>query len=206
MCSGSTWPPGSPDRSSFQHTVIYENIRLFVCRVLKITRPVFLPPNYLSPISVHHSHYLSTESHSDINNPPLPPWKLNDALQLPRWPSVMPDLLPSQLDINLCQWKVRTHLPWLIRSCAVQFSDSILLRQDCGSVYFLMPQVPICFSWAVSCSGYKTDHARLVNTQPCKWTLVDKHANWLLPDSCRLHWFDWFLLIWSWSWTRLNCD
>lgn len=84
MCSGSTWPPSPPDRSSFQHTVIYENVRLFVCRVLKITRPVFLPPNYLSPISLHHSHYLSTESHSDINNPPLSPWKLNDALQLPR--------------------------------------------------------------------------------------------------------------------------
>lgn len=87
-------------------------------RLLRITHPIILQLKL--SISPHRPHYLPAESRADINNPPLPPLKLNGALRLGWWASLMPDLLASQLYIYLCQRRLVTLLPWWMSSCEVQ--------------------------------------------------------------------------------------
>lgn len=113
-----------------------EDIRLLTGWLSFATHPVFLHPNCMSAIPLHQSHYLSTESHTDINNPPLPPWGLNDAPQLVWWSGLTPDLsLRSQLYIYLHQWKLRPQLPWQLIDLGVQFSFwTVCSTADCVSV------------------------------------------------------------------------
>lgn len=141
-------------------------------RPLRITHPIILQPKL--SISPRWPHYLPAESRADINTPPLPPLKLNGALRLAWWASLMPDLLASQLYISVsaetCDTSAMMDVVLWSSDCIYYLSflrhSACLCKKKCtrGRFFFL--------------HGYffddKTDLSQLLNN----------YTNWLSKHCC----------------------